>query len=141
MTSPTSSPCLQPLLARLWPHWAPGSSSDTTKHTPTSGLLYLLSSLSGTFFLSQCPHGSHTDFLQGSAQMSRISERYPGNCLKRQVFTLYPLYLDSETFTPCTSLNSMHQHQTYLFLCLLSVSLSPSPTPLDCIVHEGRDFF
>lgn len=71
--------------------------------------------------------------------MSHIGEVHPDDCLKQQNFTLDPLYLDSDTFSPRIFLHSMYHHQNYLFLCLF-VCVLPS-APLDCTLHEGRDFF
>lgn len=79
--------------------------------------------------------GSHTDLLQGPAQMPPPQSSLPW-CfyLKQQIFTLSLLYLDSETLTHLTFQRSMYQHQTYLCFVFI-VCLLPS------VLHEGRNVF
>ena len=80
-------------------------------------------------------HVSHTDLLQGSAQMPPPQSSLPW-CLylKQQTFTLSLLYLDSETLTHLAFQHSMYQHQTYLcFVFIVYLLFS--------VLHEGRDFF
>lgn len=59
--------------------------------------------------------------------MSHIGEVYPDDGLKQQNFTLYPLYLDSETFSPVFScIACITTRITYFCVYCLCPALSPT---------------